>query len=243
MENRIYEVSIPAATPILLYILFIEKMNRWISNNILKHYDTISFDIFDTLVEREVCRPSDIFRIAGREVLGAEQEDTFCRKRIIAEQIARERKENHEVVLDNIYEELLEEYGSKCSVLKDAEIDLEIRLCHKKKAIFPFYRACIAKGKRIFLVSDMYLPSEIIRSMLNKCGIDQYNALYVSGEYGRNKISGELFQVLLRDNQIEGSQMIHIGDSIKADFVGAHKAGIKAVLVGRKNRLGRLIHS
>ena len=218
-------------------------MNRWISNSILKHYDTVSFDIFDTLIEREVCRPSDIFRIAGREVLGAEAEDTFCRKRIIAEQIARKRRENHEVVLDNIYEELLEQYGSKCKILKEAEIDLEIRLCHKKKANFPFYKACIAKRKRIFLVSDMYLSSEIIRNMLNKCGIDQYNALYVSGEYGRNKISGELFQVLLRDNQIEGSQMIHIGDSIKADFVGAHKAGLKAVLVRRKNRLGRLIRS
>ena len=218
-------------------------MNRWISNNILKHYDTVSFDIFDTLIEREVCRPSDIFRIAGREVLGAGEEDTFCRKRIIAEEIAREGRENHEVVLDNIYEELLGEYGSKCSILKEAEVDLEVRLCHKKKANFPFYKTCNAKGKQIFLVSDMYLPSEIIRNMLNKCGIDQYNALYVSGEYGRNKISGELFQVLLRDNHIDCSRMVHIGDSIKADVMGAHKAGIKAVLVGRKNRLGRLIHS
>ena len=120
-------------------------MNRWISNNILKHYDTISFDIFDTLVEREVCRPSDIFRIAGRDVLGAEQEDAFCRKRIIAEQIARERKENHEVVLDNIYEELLEEYGSKCSVLT-----LRSGYAIKRKQFFLFIEPALQRENGYF---------------------------------------------------------------------------------------------
>lgn len=37
--------------------------------------------------------------------------------------------------------------------------------------------------------------------------------------------------------------MIHIGDSIKADFLGARKARVKSVLIGRKNRFERLIHS
>ena len=65
--------------------------------------------------------------------------------------------------------------------------------------------------------------------------------LYVSNTYGENKLSGKLFQIACKDWQIDLKSMIHIGDSIKADMIGAHKAGIHVWLVGRKNRIERLI--
>ena len=40
---------------------------------------------------------------------------------------------------------------------------------------------------------------------------------------------------------IDKKNIIHIGDSIKADYIGARKAGISSILIGRKNRIGRLI--
>ena len=59
--------------------------------------------------------------------------------------------------------------------------------------------------------------------------------------YQTNKLSGKLFQIACKDWQIDLKSMIHIGDSIKADMIGAHKAGIHVWLVGRKNRIERLI--
>ena len=40
-------------------------MNQVIAAYILTHFDTISFDIFDTLIERSVSKPTDIFEIVG----------------------------------------------------------------------------------------------------------------------------------------------------------------------------------
>ena len=43
-------------------------MNQVIAAYILTHFDTISFDIFDTLIERSVSNPTDIFEIDGEKV-------------------------------------------------------------------------------------------------------------------------------------------------------------------------------
>ena len=79
--------------------------------------------------------------------------------------------------------------------------------------------------------------------MLEHCNITNYDSLYVSNEYGVNKISGKLFKIVLNQKGIKQSEIVHIGDSVKADFLGARKVGIKSILIRRKNRLKRLIHS
>ena len=45
----------------------------------------------------------------------------------------------------------------------------------------------IAQGKEVAIISDMYLPSEIITDILNSLGIKGYTKLYVSCDYGVSK--------------------------------------------------------
>lgn len=87
----------------------------------------------------------------------------------------------------------------------------------------------------------MYLPQDVIVKMLNKCGVFVANKIYVSNECGVNKISGNLFHYVMEENELEPHEWLHIGDSIRADCIGAIKAGIKFCPVNRKNRLRRLI--
>ena len=195
-------------------------MNQVIAAYILTHFDTISFDIFDTLIERSVSKPTDIFEIVGEKVLGKEHRWEFLENRIRAEKKAREK--SCEITLDQIYQELVDTYKSDIvELLQKTEVQIELENCHKKETIFPFY------------VFDTYF--------LHMCGINDYEKLYVSNTYGENKLSGKLFQIACKDCQIDLKSMIHIGDSIKADMIGAHKAGIHVWLVGRKNRIERLI--
>ena len=49
-------------------------MNKLISKYILCHYKYISFDVFDTLIERKVNKPTDIFALVGKNILGEEAE-------------------------------------------------------------------------------------------------------------------------------------------------------------------------
>ena len=81
-------------------------MNQVIAAYILTHFDTISFDIFDTLIERSVSKPTNIFEIVGEKVLGKEHRREFLENRIRAEKKAREK--SCEITLDQIYEEIVE---------------------------------------------------------------------------------------------------------------------------------------
>ena len=105
-----------------------------------------------------------------------------------------------------------------------------------------FYSA-LNQGKRVYIISDMYLPKPVIQEMLEKCGVSGEEKLYVSNTYGVNKISGKLFEIVTREGNLDKKRMLHIGDSLKADCLGAIKAGIGFYHVSRKNRLERMLHS
>lgn len=214
-------------------------------NLFLKHlvnkYQVISFDVFDTLIERKVRLPSDIFRITGEQVLGTNYAKSFTKDRIDAESMARKLTDNGEVNLDEIYSLLQDKYKEKAIILKKAEIKNEIELCTPKEKIIQYFNYAISRSKEIYIISDMYLPTSIIETMLRKCGVFGYKKIYVSNEYRVNKITGKLFDCVIRENEINSDQMLHIGDSIKADYLGAKKTRIHSVLIGRKHRIRRLI--
>lgn len=210
-------------------------------NNILKlminRHDAISFDIFDTLIERTVDRPTDIFRLVENHF----EASGFGQRRIDAELKARQKKQNAEISLDDIYEQFDTYPHDFLNQLKDMEITFEIDACNSKKKMNEIYDYAVHSGKKVFIISDMYLPEDVISKILSKCNIHGYAKLYVSNAYGVNKKSSLLFKCVLQENHLKGNQLLHMGDSVKADFLGAIKAGVHACLVARKNRLGRLL--
>lgn len=208
-----------------------------------KKYNVITFDIFDTLVERKTYAPSDIFFVAGSKILGDGMGEVFRRDRIAAEHKARGKKPNAEVTMSDIYRELKDKYKEYSNRLMYSEIETEISMCHPKLKNVELMRAFKKNGKKIYLISDMYLPVGVIVNILGKCSIYErdYDRIYVSNAYEKNKLNGDLFRLCIAENNLSKEQILHFGDSFKADFIGAHKAGINAWIVGRKNRVGRIL--
>lgn len=87
--------------------------------------------------------------------------------------------------------------------------------------------ACHARGQKVYAVSDMYLPKEQIEAMLQKCGLDFLDGVFVSCEYGVQKRSGKLFKLFLQQTALRPAEVLFVGDSPRADFVGAALAGIR----------------
>lgn len=210
----------------------------------LRRYRAVSFDIFDTLLERDVDRPVDVFLRVGDVVLGAGKGESFQKARIAAERTARETAENGEATLDDIYEALIAAgYDRKTAEeLKTEEVRSELNGCFVKASMKPVFDAALKQGKTVFLISDMYLPPEVISGMAARCGYEGYEKLFVSNAYGVSKRSGRLFDEVLKEYGLSKQDLVHIGDSIGADLLGARKAGIAALPVARKNRLGRLLN-
>ena len=85
--------------------------------------------------------------------------------------------------------------------------------------------ACHARGQKVYAVSDMYLPKEQIEAMLQKCGLDFLDGVFVSCEYGVQKRSGKLFKLFLQQTALRPAEVLFVGDSPRADFAGAALAG------------------
>ena len=210
-------------------------MNKFVSNYLLRKYNVISFDIFDTLIERKVSKPSDIFYLTGKKILGEESAETFRDVRIKAEEKARSLKISNEVNLDEIYDNIKIYSKSQLELLKEKEIETEISNCIPRKGMFLFYNKCLKLNKKLLFISDMYLSSQVIKEILKNCGYLEITNLFISNEFGHSKKDGSLFDIALKKTNVKRKECIHIGDSYKADFLGARKEGLSALLVLRKN--------
>lgn len=190
----------------------------------IKDYPYVSFDIFDTLLKRNVSNPSDVFKIVADKI----HDESFYDARIFAEKEAHKTMNTEEVSLDDIYSQM----ESKFQQAKDIEMKLERDLSVENKYIFPIYEYCRQKGKKIVATSDMYLPHEFVLELLKINGYE-IDTLFLSSDYGVQKVNGRLFRVLLKKLKITSADVIHIGDNFKADYLGSRKAGIKSVLIPR----------
>lgn len=192
----------------------------------LKLYDVISFDIFDTAIYRKVDQPNDVFTIMASEMGHGD----FLNVRKRAESVARERKTENsgtrEVVLGEIYEILVKEYGI-AKQWENRECQLELELTVANPYIYQLYKKLLNEHKKIVFMSDMYLPETTIKKILDKCGYVEYEALYLSNSYQLRKGDGTL-QKKLREDYI-GQRIIHIGDSENGDYKKSISAGIDAI--------------
>lgn len=176
-------------------------------------YEAVAFDVFDTLLKRDVGKPTDLFSLRGAE---------FAQKRTEAEARAR-ASEKHEVTLADIYAQ--PELSEWDPAQECAE---ELAAAVANRPVLEAVRKLHAQRKRIYFISDMYLPQEQIHAMLTRCGYDMLDGGFVSCSYGVQKRSGALFHRFLRETGLKGGQVLFVGDSWRADVLGAALAGIRA---------------
>lgn len=198
--------------------------------NLIDVHDVISFDIFDTLIKRNCYKPTDIFEIVEIQYNQTNKNNKiqdFKNIRINAEKNARNKNKNSEdITIDEIYDEININKFDKEKV-KKLELETELDLCQINLEFVDILNYCKKQNKKVICVSDMYLCKEIIEKILNKFSI-KFDKIYISSEIKKTKLTGNLFKYVLEDLKIDRKEIIHIGDSWKADFISPCKIGIKA---------------
>lgn len=203
--------------------------------NACKEHDIVTFDVFDTLLVRKTLFPTDIFEIVERQQKNSRAPIAdFAKMRRMAEDRCYKRGQNP--TIKQIYEELQQLTKTDWKSVKtylDAEIKAEFMFIKPRESMREFFYE-LRREKQIYLISDMYLPGELIRKMLDKCGYDGYQEILVSCEYGCSKRSG-LFERFL-ERFPEKKKILHIGDDEIADGMCARDAGIDAfhIMSGRE---------
>ena len=166
----------------------------------------ISLDVFDTAIFRKVFYPTDIFALVEDEV-GKD----FKNKRIQAQE--RVRLKNPSYTLLDIYKEL-PLFSPK------EEIKAELTNCEANPYILNMYKTLDCD---FVFISDMYLPSSVIKAMLERCGYKNPK-VFVSCEYRAGKGNGMLFRKV--ESALSRKINKHIGDNYLADIEGAKQGGI-----------------
>jgi len=197
-----------------------------------------SFDVFDTLLTRLVAHPHDIFLELGADLKHQRFISCtaleFATLRTGAEREAGERLSHPDVSLSEIYTVLSERFGwdsQQTIEAMNSETAVERRSVRSNPgAVGRVARARLISDQIVF-ISDMYLPPEVIHSLLRDLGFFQPgDKLFVSNAVSGSKASGKLYQ-FIRGELSNPSDWSHFGDNNYSDCVRAGESGIKAELV------------
>lgn len=244
-EKKIMFHSVKKLLKNVFYKFPVYKDDNLISKLENSSFDYVSFDVFDTLVKRNVFSPKDIYRMVSRDFFNdfAEQLE-FVEARENAEKQARKlHKNNEEISLREIYDCIEQKFQNLKERLINEEIECELKNTYTNPNIKTVYDWCLKNNKKIIIISDMYLSLHTIKAILNNCGYKGYSKLYVSSEIGFQKATGNLYKYVLNDLSISPRSLIHIGDSLKGDYIQARLNRISSIRIATNPTRTHFINS
>lgn len=208
-----------------------EKWEELKKQIISENTEYVSFDIFDTLIQRPFLSPTDLFDILTEkfnENLSAYVD--FKRIRQFAEESARKAAQPaEEISFDAIYQYIQDHYAfdpNLIQTIKNYEIELELRYCEQRESGRELYDLAQDCGKKVIICSDMYLPQSVIGQILEKNDYKNYHKLYVSCEIGLTKARKKLYRFVQEDlNCGKPHAILHIGDNLVSDVQNAQACG------------------
>lgn len=171
-----------------------------------------SYDLFDTLITRRAIRPARVFEDV-EQTLGA---SGFANARVHAERALAQTGRSFD--LHDIYRHMVatgvcgDDVAAK---LKAAEVDAEFD--HAE----PVAENLARVREFDLVVSDMYLPAEILRRLLWHVGLRVHVHLFVGNDHKRR---GSIWPTLAQRFAIVG----HLGDDPAADVESPTRHGIPA---------------
>ena len=188
----------------------------------VEKHDIISFDIFDTLVMRNVYYNKDVFRLMALQLDPVWGIDFFSVRTEAEQVLSRETYPYIEEIYDYISNKYPCLKGKEAELIQ-MEIQLETDLILPRQDVVEIFNLAKKLGKRVYIVSDMYMHHDTLSAILEKKGITGYEKLLVSSEYNSSKPQ-HLFEHYLKE--IPEGSCLHIGDSWACDILPSGKLGI-----------------
>jgi FMN phosphatase YigB (HAD superfamily) len=202
----------------------------------------LSLDVFDTLLLRdgssELRRFGEIgarmAQIAGR---GTQAIDALVARHLgtKASYRAGPRVDGcGEGSLREIHETAARILGLPATMANDF---IEVEIACEAGRVFPntllvsYIRKHQARGGKTVLISDMYMHADQIAELLARAGVrpDLYDALYSSADTKVSKASGGIFGRVTE--AADASQVLHVGDSLRGDYLKPREFGWCAMLM------------
>ena len=205
---------------------YIEKLKEQVTDAVVNS-DVVSFDVFDTIIQRRTLEPGDVFHVvANRAKAAGLPADHFAHLRVEAERA---------LDLPNIYE-IYETLKDRCGwsdeekqTMLNLELSVERQVIVPRTEVIELLKFAIEQGKTVVLTSDMYLPEPLLRQILTDNGIEGYSKLFVSCDVRKSKYDG-LYEKLLSLCE-DKEKILHIGNDVQSDGKCCDQYGISRIIL------------
>ena len=211
----------------------------------------VVFDLFDTLVD---LRFEDLPKheldgrwlpASTRALYAAVSERTPLELAEFVEKMMTLDKELHapryqegrEVPTGERFEALVEHLGIEDPELPELLTSLHMGVLRSAVRIPEHHRGLLEElGARARLgLCSNFTHSETALGILEEAGFDRHlDAVVVSDAVGWRKPRGEIFDQVLRELEVAPDEVLHVGDSLRADVGGAHALGIRTAWITRR---------
>lgn len=207
----------------------------------LSQFDIISFDVFDTLIFRVFSSPTDVFKLIGIKL----KYPNFEYIRIECEKEARKKKflscGTYEVTLEEIWDEVSLQTSIKKELGIKTELESEKASCFANPYMLKTVNALLNMGKKLIVISDMYLNCDYVKELLYSCGYGAFDGYFVSCDLQKSKHDGTIYSFLFKDEK--DVKIAHVGDNIHSDINSAKKYGITPFYYKNINSLSNKLRS
>lgn len=175
--------------------------------------------MFDTIVTRQVARPSDIWKIL--ELMP--DADPLIKRRWAAEKALTATGKHF--TIDQIYAGI---FPSSVSVKEAArrEIELDMAMQVPRLSLQKFI-ASVRKAEIPFAItSDTVFDEETLRKMVRNAGIKDDVPVFSSCHESASKAEGRLYKIVQNKMKIAAKDILHVGDNEAIDIEMAQANGL-----------------
>jgi HAD superfamily hydrolase (TIGR01509 family) len=128
------------------------------------------------------------------------------------------------------YSQLLENLGVQDNAVRDALVEAT-RISANWCEMLPGTREALERIRRDYRLGVISNADGRIAQVIEGCGIaDCFDSITDSGVVGYEKPNPAIFQAALRSMGIDASHSLYVGDFYSVDYLGATRAGMKAIL-------------
>lgn len=213
----------------------------------------VVFDLFDTLVDlRHENLPMEEYHGARlpssvRTLYDAVREraevdfDDFTKAMVEgAKDFVESHFEKHrELPTRERFEDLMRRLGVSDPDLPTRLTDLHMDVLRRQVALLPHHEAVLAslgRELRLGLCSNFSHSETALRILEQGRLRSHFDSVVISDAFGLRKPRAEIFDAVLAELGVARDEVLHVGDSLRADVAGAGALGIRTAWITRRVR-------